>query len=100
MNNYVVCENPEHDRFGHRKQDCSECNPHIDFTFSGVGRTELISLLNKTLKENVKLRAEKLELSQGLHIKGWWCICNIFNGEEKEIRTECRSCGIPKTVRQ
>lgn len=30
----------------------------------------------------------------GHRIKGWNCpACRVFNGEEKERRSECRSCG-------
>ena len=32
----------------------------------------------------------------GLLIRGWWCACDIFNGEEEEQRLACRSCDRPK----
>lgn len=28
-------------------------------------------------------------------LPGFTCVCGIFNGFEKEVRTICRSCGIP-----
>ena len=131
MSNYVVCDEPEHDKFGHRKADCRECNPIETMvvvetanpriglgTFdkkvlTGLGRDRLISIIediitqgNKLaasvevlIKENEKLKSRNTELAGGLNIKGWWCICEIFNGCEKEERTDCRSCGRPKTVR-
>jgi hypothetical protein len=27
-----------------------------------------------------------------LSLKGWFCMCGIFNGEEKEIQHMCRTC--------
>lgn len=80
MSNYVVCEEPEHDKFGHRKADCRECNPietivvveaaNPGIGLTGIGRAGLISIIETLQKEN-----------------------------EKEERTDCRSCGRPKTVR-
>ena len=32
----------------------------------------------------------------GIYLKGWKCACGIFNGEEKERRSECRSCGLAR----
>ena len=28
-----------------------------------------------------------------LQLRGWFCYCGIFNGEEKERQIECRTCG-------
>lgn len=33
---------------------------------------------------------------ENLVIRGWWCICHIFNGEEHSKRIVCRSCGREK----
>jgi len=100
MSNYVVCEEPEHDQFGHRKEDCTECNPvAVKMVTEAIGRRELIALLESALEENSKLQSRLTELASGLTIKGWWCVCNMFNGCEKEERFECRSCGLPKTER-
>jgi hypothetical protein len=46
-----------------------------------------------------RAEAEVARLSGCLVLNGWWCICDIFNAEEKESRLDCRSCGVPKTVR-
>lgn len=27
-----------------------------------------------------------------LSLRGWFCLCGIFNGEEKELRQQCRTC--------
>jgi hypothetical protein len=34
----------------------------------------------------------------GIHLRGWWCPCRCFNGEEKAVRAECRACGREKTT--
>lgn len=65
--------------------------------------SESVAILLKRL-ENIKTELDSLKekyatLAGGLNIRGWWCICDIFNGEEKDPRTECRSCGRAKTVR-
>jgi hypothetical protein len=50
--------------------------------------------------EIVRLTARINDLSQGIVIKGWWCLhCDIFNGEEKEIFNNCRHCGLVKNAR-
>lgn len=37
------------------------------------------------------------EENSGILLPGWQCShCGSFNGEAKEKRTECRSCGAPK----
>lgn len=46
--------------------------------------------------ENARLRARLDEIDKGHQIKGWTCLkndCGAFNGEEKELRWECRCCG-------
>jgi hypothetical protein len=111
MSNYVACDNPEHDKFSHRIEDCNECcprpNPRIGLPgslidFTGIGRSQLILIIEdlrkgyaELIEETRKLKAE----SGGLVLKGWWCICDMFNSSGKEDRTECRSCGKAKTVR-
>lgn len=34
----------------------------------------------------------------GITLRGWRCQCGIFNGEEKDKRDECRTCGREKGV--
>lgn len=60
--------------------------------YTGIGRTQLIYMI-------VDLKKRIAELEGRLTIKGWWCICGIFNGEEKEPLSVCRSCGVTKCVR-
>ncbi len=75
----------------------------IDLTVDAKGnplnRDELKKVIEKLQAENEKLISRVHQLSSGLVIRGWWCICDIFNGEEKELRTECKSCGKAKTTR-
>jgi hypothetical protein len=49
----------------------------------------------------ISLRAQVAELEAGgIIIKGWWCLyCDTFNGEEKELRADCRHCGKDKQVK-
>lgn len=56
--------------------------------------------------ENRAMRAEIDRLGHALHaalhggpivLKGWTCTaCQAFNGEGRELRTECRACGKAK----
>lgn len=47
----------------------------------------------------VQHRTMKAALA-GILLKGWRCgKCQSFNGEEKELRSECRSCGEANGVR-
>lgn len=112
MKAYVACDNPEHDRFSHRKEDCRECtpsNPGIDATDTpnpGIGPLGAMyfSKLTSTqvrctelLEENRSLKARIAELENGLIIKGWKCTyCKAFVGEEKEIHLECIWCDKPR----
>jgi len=73
----------------------------------GTGTSELEDILNlsnmqlsnwvtELTLELAKTRAELEEARQGIHIRGWWCPCDIFNGEEKDLHTHCRKCGQAK----
>lgn len=33
-----------------------------------------------------------------VQLRGWICYCGIFNGEEKERMTTCRTCGAPRPI--
>jgi hypothetical protein len=108
MLGYLVCEAPEHEAFGQRKETCRECTK-----VTSVGRAQLIELVEALQIENSAFRKRNIEqvneigklreqiesLASGIYLRGWWCICDSFNGEEKETRMECRSCGEPKKVR-
>lgn len=111
MNSYVACDNPGHLKFAHKIEECFECTitPSSAYRsiavidYSTVTRNDLISLLTEAernlivlMAENQKLKGQISYLSQGLHIKGWWCNCGIFNGEEKDTLFNCRSCGVIK----
>lgn len=58
--------------------------------FARLGRPLLIAMI-------LVLRAKVAELQGGgITIKGWWCNCDAFNGEEHSPRTTCRHCGKEK----
>lgn len=40
--------------------------------------------------ENERLQSELR--NRGILLRGWTCTCGVFNGEEKEERSTCRSC--------
>jgi len=74
---------------------------------SGTGRDQLIFLYHQSvcdaitaLDEKNILAAENIALKcqlEGIVLKGWKCsACGIFNGEEKERRSECRACGLAR----
>jgi len=43
------------------------------------------------------LQAQLQSVGNGILLKGWSCrACGVFNGEEKERRSECRSCGLAR----
>ena len=60
----------------------------------------LTARAEKAEAEVVRLTARVAELSGGIVTRGWWCICDRFNGEEHSPRTECSACGRAKTVRE
>jgi hypothetical protein len=62
--------------------------------FEGLDRAFLIAII-------ISQRARIAELEcGGIILKGWWCLyCDTFNGEEKELRVECRHCRSDKKVR-
>jgi hypothetical protein len=62
--------------------------------FEGLDRAFLIAMV-------VSLRARVAELEAGgIILKGWWCLyCDTFNGEEKEVRLDCRHCGRDKKAK-
>jgi hypothetical protein len=79
-----------------------------DDEFSGVGRSGLIAIirmqrdlieLHKQVIDDHKRRLQKRVDKIGICIRGWWCICDRFNGEEQSKRNECSACGRAKTVR-
>jgi hypothetical protein len=86
-----------------------------------MGRAELIEviqdavlkiheLVNENHRQETEIRDLKRQLSEGIHLKGWWCNapvstplgvmarCDRFNGEEKESHISCRYCGALKGV--
>ena len=89
MARYIACDNPEHDRFSHRKEDCTECtpqdpfpsfdeleetNPRIGSEVKVEGPLGLMYLKNLTstqerctelLEENRKLKSRIAELERG-----------------------------------
>jgi hypothetical protein len=66
---------------------------NVNKEFEGLPREFLIGII-------LTLRSRVAELEGGgIVIKGWWCFyCSTFNGEEKEIRQDCRHCGKDKKV--
>ncbi len=42
---------------------------------------------------------KEAEAASGIRLRGWNCPrCKVFNGEEKEQRRDCRSCGYEKSL--
>lgn len=60
-------------------------------------------LRSESVRNRLDALAEKVATfvpREGLIIRGWFCeTCRVFNGEEKEPLTACRSCARPRTCR-
>lgn len=73
-----------------------------DKRFTGLGRDRLIAMIENLEYEKKALNAKIDELKQGIgltgiYLKGFHCgACGVFNGDEKERRSECRSCGLAR----
>jgi len=118
---YQACPTPAHERFGQRIEDCKECmaaaptNPRIEVaeesnprieTNRQVGTTifqpmlgdgsELLEELAYYRNAYAACKEELDSLKAGMTLKGWWCLCEAFNGEERAFRIVCRKCGREK----
>lgn len=80
-----------------------------DKRFTGLGRDRLIAMIEELeakLKDALAtahtLQEENSNLQQGIgltgiYLKGFHCrACGAFNGDEKERRSDCRSCGLAR----
>lgn len=38
------------------------------------------------------------DFAADVQLKGWFCWCGIFNGEEKERLNICRTCGVARPM--
>ncbi len=59
-------------------------------------RASLEAKVRELTERQVELEAKVRAATSGLLIKGWWCPCGLFNGEEHSPRDTCRRCGTLK----
>lgn len=77
---------------------CDRCNREIHIAGKKIVQPESTrpqDLCDACYQSFMDWWANKLRVSQDAHIlPGWTCNkCGVFNGEAKETRLNCRSCG-------
>lgn len=88
MSDFYVLENE------HWRKAAFEALQSHKLMFDSLTATQ--ARCTELLEENRALRAELATIKQGIVLPGFTCACGVFNGDEKERRTTCRSCDAPR----